>query len=153
MDDNYRQLAKIFDNIPRICSKCSGPFEYMGAGEYKCKNCGNIEYDDYGKVRKFVDEHGPAPYHVVKKATGVNGKLVREYLDTPSSKVSFDRKCSRCGCRIATGRLCSSCQMLEGVDPLSDTTSVKQNDFSPRREPKSDGKGSMHFVVDRNKKK
>ena len=38
MDDNYRQLAKIFDNIPRICSKCSGPFEYMGAGEYKCKN-------------------------------------------------------------------------------------------------------------------
>ena len=153
-NDNYNELSKLFDNTPRICEECSGPYEYQGAGEYKCKNCGHIAYDDYGKVRKFIDEHGPAPYHVVKKATGVNGSLVREYLDSPNTEKTFDRKCQKCGCRIASGRLCSTCQMLEGRDEVFESKDIKN--YNTDKYPKSKreaSKGSgVHFVVDRNER-
>lgn len=148
MDDNYKKLAKLFDNTPRICEKCNGAYEYMGAGEYKCKNCGNIAYDDYGKVRKFIEEHGPAPYHVVKNATGVNGKLVREYLDTPNGERDIELKCKSCGRYIPSGTLCSACAG-EGVH----TPAVSDKKIQPSKPstPPADNKSGIHFVVDRNK--
>lgn len=149
MDDNYNALNKLFDNTPRICPHCNGAYEYLGAGEYKCKNCKDIAYDDYGKVRKFIDEHGPAPYHVVKKATGVNGNLVREYLESPTSERSFDRKCLRCGCRIQAGRLCSTCQMAESR-PKEESKSTPISSPKAKKSLRG-GDGGVHFVADRHK--
>ena len=148
MSRRDNELSKLFDNTPIICEECGGAYEYQGAGEYKCKDCGHVAYDDYGKVRKFIDEHGPAPYHVVKKATGVNGKLVREYLDTPNTEKSFDRKCSKCGCRIASGRLCSACQKMEGRVPSLDD----DFEYGKREEPKEKKRSGVHFVADRKRK-
>ncbi len=150
MKDNYNELAKLFDNTPRICENCGGGFDYNGAGEYVCKKCGRIEYDDYGKVRKFVEENGPAPYHVVKKATGVEGRLVREYLDTPSSVRKFDMICQGCGCKIAAGKYCASCAASKASKP-----SITKSDPSlgSKKFTKIEKKGGIHFVVDRNEKK
>lgn len=144
MDENYKELSKLLDNKPVICEKCSGYYEYNGAGEYVCKQCGNIEYDDYGKVRKFIEENGPAPYHVVKQATGVSGKLVREYLDAPNTETRFNLTCQKCGCKIAVGKLCSNCAASENVVSAKET-------FEPRKSTKmpTDKKGGVHFVVDR----
>ena len=148
MGDNYNELAKLFDNTPRICEKCGGGFEYNGAGEYVCRNCGSIEYDDYGKVRKFIEENGPAPYHVVKKATGVDGRLVREYLDTPSSARKFDKTCQNCGCKIPAGRLCVSCAAKKDSMPPITKSEPKSGSKSSSKVEK---KGGVHFVVDRKK--
>ncbi|MCR4611417.1 MAG: hypothetical protein K5644_05930 [Lachnospiraceae bacterium] len=147
MSDEYNGLSKLFDNTPRICEKCQGYYEYMGAGEYKCKECGNIAYDDYGKVRKYIDEHGPSPYHVVKKATGVDGKLVREYSESPCEDKVFDRKCLRCGCRIAGGRLCRTCQEVENrTNGLGDSKFLKNQGAKPEN---SKNKSGMHFIGER----
>ena len=146
MDDNYNALSKLFDNTPRICEKCSGGYKYNGAGEYICKNCGNIAYDDYGKVRKFIEDNGPAPYHVVKKATGVDGRLVREYLDTPNSVRKFDLKCQGCGCMIAAGKLCSACATKQ--DSVPPITKSEPKLGSKKNVPKSKSSG-IHFVIDR----
>ncbi len=144
MDENYRQLSKLLDKKPIICEKCSGYYEYNGAGEYVCKQCGNIAYDDYGKVRKFIEENGPAPYHVVKEATGVSGKLVREFLDTPNTEKRFNMNCKKCGCKIAVGTLCSSCAAAENATAPKEAFEPKQ---SPK--PSKNNKGGVHFVVDR----
>ena len=152
MNDSDNPLSKLFDNTPRICEKCSGPFEYRGAGEYRCKNCGFIAYDDYGKVRKFIDEHGPAPYHVVRDATGVDGKRVKEYLTAPETgrEVKFDKKCRRCGCRITSGTYCSACSTHDEIS-IEDKSPIKKSVSHKRSNVKLKGKG-ISFVVDRNKR-
>lgn len=146
MDDDLKKLAKLFDETPRICEKCGGVYEYSGAGEYVCKDCGHVAYDDYGKVRKFIDEHGPAPYHVVKKATGVDGKLVREYLDSPKQDNKFARKCLKCGCAIVAGKYCSACEMSNNFTD----TSGKGSKYQFSRGSKNGDSGGMHFFVERN---
>ncbi len=146
MDENYRQLSKLLDKKPIICEKCSGYYEYNGAGEYVCKQCGNIAYDDYGKVRKFIEENGPAPYHVVKQATGVSGKLVREFLDTPNTEKRFNLTCQGCGCKIAVGKLCSACAAAENLSSAKEVLEPKVATKKPVSK-----KGGVHFVVDRNK--
>ena len=146
MAGDYNPLSKLLDNTPRICDKCSGSYEYNGAGEYICRNCGNVTYDDYGKVRKFIEEHGPAPYHVVKKATGVNGKLVREYLDTPNTEKKFNLKCRSCGCMISAGVLCSKCLAKQGAKP---PITKNEPDETVKKSPKTEKRGGVHFVVDR----
>lgn len=149
MSDDYKKLAKLFDNTPRVCEKCNGLYEYDGAGEYVCRKCGNIAYDDYGRVRKYVEENGPAPYHVIKEATGVSGALVREYLDTPNDSARFNQKCRSCGCLISSGTLCTNCMEKANSSFASNNSKPKPEPTTKKSSPpKSKGSG-VHFVVDR----
>lgn len=109
---NGKGLEKLIDHTPVVCSKCGGALDYEGAGEYKCRSCNNIDLDDYGIVRKYIEDNGPAPFHVIKKATGVDGQLIKGYLADPTdNNKDFRSKCRRCNCVIKQGDLCSACRV------------------------------------------
>lgn len=44
-------------HIPRACEKCGGVMIFKGVGEYHCEDCGEVAYDDYGKVRQIGRAH------------------------------------------------------------------------------------------------
>ena len=63
-------------NVPTRCSKCGKMLKYLGVGEYKCKECGYTEYDDYGLVRAYLEQNPGATAVQVEKATGVTQKTI-----------------------------------------------------------------------------
>ena len=112
-DEN--DLVKSNIHIPRTCEKCgkSDP-EYMGVGEYKCRQCGFLMYDDYGKVRNYLDEHRGATQSQVSNATGVSMETIRqllceERLEIVSNSVVF-MECEMCKTPIRSGRYCMACE-------------------------------------------
>ena len=46
----------VFDDTPRQCPECGGKYVFQGAGRYVCENCGHETYDDFGKIKAFIDE-------------------------------------------------------------------------------------------------
>ena len=87
--------------------------KYLALGEYKCPECGNEEMDDYGKIRNYLDEHGPASATAIEAAIGVRRSVINSYLRkgrleiTDGSPVFI--KCERCGKSIKFGRICAAC--------------------------------------------
>lgn len=65
---------------PISCSKCGGRLKYAGLGEYKCTMCRNVEYDDYGKVRVFLEGHPGANIVQTQSATGVSQQLIERMI-------------------------------------------------------------------------
>ena len=52
-----KKLLQTEVDRPTFCTKCGGVMVYKGIGEYECEECGTLEYDDYGKVRNYLEEH------------------------------------------------------------------------------------------------
>ncbi len=63
-------------NKPTNCSKCGKFLKYVGVGEYKCPECGFTEYDDYGKVRAYLEANPGSTVVQVEAATGVPQKII-----------------------------------------------------------------------------
>jgi hypothetical protein len=53
---------------------------YLGLGEYKCEACGGTSLDDYGKVRNYIEKHGPNSAVHISEATGVKRSVVNLLL-------------------------------------------------------------------------
>lgn len=68
-------------HVPKVCSLCKGSLEYAGLGEYVCNKCGNVERDDYGKVRSYIETHQDTKLAVVARETGVPRHSVQRLLD------------------------------------------------------------------------
>ena len=67
---------------PIKCSKCgSGSLHYKGLGEYICEECENLEYDDYGLVRNYLEKHKSTPITVIAQETGVSKYTIRQMLE------------------------------------------------------------------------
>lgn len=101
-------------NRPTFCEKCGGVMVYKGVGEYKCEECGGLEYDDYGKVRNYIEKHPGATSAQVSAATGVSQKAIRgmlkeERLEIAANSVTF-LECEACGAKIRYGRFCAKCE-------------------------------------------
>ena len=76
-----RGLITEYDiNKPNKCDACEGTLSYKGLGEYRCDDCRNVMYDDYGKVRNYLDEHRGATQAEVSAATGVGKNTIRQFL-------------------------------------------------------------------------
>ncbi|MDE6387993.1 MAG: hypothetical protein K2L82_09330 [Lachnospiraceae bacterium] len=101
-------------NIPTICKECGGILIFKGVGEYKCEDCGHLEYDDYGTVRNYIEKHPGITSAQVSEATGVTQKSIREMLKeerleiAPTSNAFLT--CEICGKQIRSGRYCSRCE-------------------------------------------
>ena len=65
---------------PTKCPECGGIMKFKGCGEYRCEDCRYVEYDDYGKVRNYVEKHAGATAAQVAEATGVKQKTIRTML-------------------------------------------------------------------------
>lgn len=101
-------------NRPLTCEGCGGIMVFKGVGEYKCEDCGSVEYDDYGKVRNYLEKHAGATTADVSDATGVSQKSIREMLKEARLEIAPNSntfmKCEICGTVIRSGRYCSRCE-------------------------------------------
>lgn len=143
--DEMREL--LLNRRPVRCSKCDGRLFLAGNGEYECKSCGNIEYDDFGKVKKYLEENPSASAIVVEAAIGVPRELIdaflrRGRLEMPEG-MPEPITCERCGCTIRSGRFCSSCirQLAGGMQ------GAFSSGTTDRPRPQQNGGGvRMHFL-------
>ena len=149
MDEKDRiVLEKVFlANRPVICHTCNGKLMYIGGGKYRCEKC-NIEfYDDFGKIKEFLDEHGPAPALLIAEKTGVKLDLIDLFLRKGRLEIIENSpvyiNCEKCGCAIRYGRYCPHCArlLLGGIMALfhEDTGECPKN--SPKLKD-----GKMHFL-------
>lgn len=107
-------LAARNTHIPRSCAKCGGSdIEYMGVGEYKCKNCGTLMYDDFGKVRNYLEEHRGATQNEVSRETGVSMDVIRHLLREDRIEIAANSgvylQCEICKAPIRSGKYCNDC--------------------------------------------
>ncbi len=101
-------------NRPKACIKCGGVMVFKGVGEYQCEDCGAVDFDDYGKVRRYIETHRGANAGEIEEATGVTQRSIRMMLKESRIEVAKDSKlflhCELCGKDIRYGTLCTSCE-------------------------------------------
>ena len=102
-------------NRPTICPQCGGIMVFKGVGEYECEDCRYVAYDDYGKVRNYLEKHEGATAAQVSGATGVSQHAIRDMLKESRLEIAANSKaflkCERCGASIRRGRFCHRCEM------------------------------------------
>lgn len=113
---DMRDRVDIVDyyNIPRECDVCGGVMVFKGVGEYHCENCGKVAYDDYGKVRLYIEEHRGATAAEIEGAIGVPQRTIRKLLKEGRLEIAEGSKsflsCEVCGKKIRSGRYCPECE-------------------------------------------
>ena len=113
-EKDKKVLENVFlANRPISCKKCNGKLFYLGGGKYKCHPCEEEYYDDFGKVKEFLEERGSAPAVLITEHTGVRMELIDLFLRTGKLEIIEDSKfyisCEKCGCAIRYGRYCPHC--------------------------------------------
>lgn len=113
--DIERLLKPDAYNIPRECEKCGGVMVFKGLGEYQCELCGQLAYDDYGKVRNYIEEHRGATAAQIEEAIGVSQKTIRRLLKEGRLEVTENSRtflrCELCGKDIRSGLYCPECEV------------------------------------------
>ncbi len=108
-----RDLDYITYGKPTKCSICNGSLVYKGVGEYQCNECYNLEYDDYGKVRLYIESHNGATAAEISEATEVSQGKIRQMLKEERLEVTADSRaflhCEMCGREIRSGQYCTEC--------------------------------------------
>ena len=116
MDGMMKKMILDDFHRPTFCNKCRGVLVYKGLGEYQCEDCGELAYDDYGKVRNYLDRHRGANVAEISEATGVTHKSIRDMIKDNRFEIINNAggyiRCEMCGENINSGRLCSKCEML-----------------------------------------
>ncbi len=102
-------------NIPRVCKMCGGVMIFKGVGEYQCEDCNAVDYDDYGKVRCYIEEHRGATAAQIEEAVGVSQRTIRRLLKDGRIEVAEGSKtflrCEICGKSIRSGQYCPECEI------------------------------------------
>ncbi len=102
-------------NIPYRCKECGGVMVFKGVGEYRCEDCMAVDYDDYGKVRRYIEKHSGATAYEIECAIGVSQKKIRNMLREKRIQIAADSKsflrCELCGKSIRCGQFCDECEI------------------------------------------
>ncbi|MBE5884589.1 MAG: flagellar operon protein YvyF [Lachnospiraceae bacterium] len=102
-------------NIPRLCKECRGVMIFKGVGEYQCESCGYVDYDDYGKVRLYIEKHKGATAAEIEMVTGVSQRAIRRMLRESRIEIAEGSKtflhCEVCNKDIRSGRFCNECEI------------------------------------------
>lgn len=110
-------MAKLEDimlekNMAR-CEKCGGRLLYKYSGIYECEGCHIEVYDDFGRVKKYIEDHGPAPANEISQNTGVGLSTINKFLRAGRVEIpegsGFYIKCAICGAPIRYGKYCMEC--------------------------------------------
>ncbi len=108
--DPYELLLK--ENRRQVCRKCGGMLRKKEPGVFECVKCREIVLDDFGKVNKYIAEHGLQPAELIARETGANMREVNRVLQ--KARLMHAGKtggvCMFCGKPVAFGSLCSDCQ-------------------------------------------
>lgn len=104
-------------HVPRVCVICGGVMVYKGVGEYRCEDCNTLDFDDYGKVRLYIEQHKGATALEIEAGTGVTQKTIRQMLRESRLEIAAGSNmylhCERCKAPIRSGRLCTECEMSQ----------------------------------------
>lgn len=65
---------------PTACDECGGDLKYKGLGEYECEKCGHSVFDEYGKVRNYIELHPGVNAVELSEKTGVSKKIIKQML-------------------------------------------------------------------------
>lgn len=102
-------------NRPTECPECGGIMIFKGCGEYQCEDCKHVAYDDYGKVRNYVEQYPGVTSAQVSDATGVKPQTIRTMLRESRLEIAEGSntylKCEICGVSIRSGRVCPKCEV------------------------------------------
>lgn len=102
-------------HVPHVCKECGGVMVYKGVGEYHCEDCGFVDYDDYGKVRLYIENHKGATAAEIESEIGVSQRTIRQMLRESRIEVAEGSKmflrCEVCGRNIRSGRYCPECEI------------------------------------------
>lgn len=138
---------------PIICEKCGGILVYSGLGEYRCGECHTSEFDDYGKVRSYLEKHRGANVTEISDETGVSHKSIRDMVKENRFEVIEGRngylKCEACGASIKSGRLCHNCEQSYHKEVEQAARNERQRNMSGYGEGPHEDKGSKRFTRDR----
>ena len=138
-------LDELLENRPVRCSKCRGSLVYHGRNSYQCKLCGNIEYDDLGKVKSYLDKNGPTPIPKLSAETGVSSAKLSKFLRTGRVEIPEGSdvyiNCKKCGCEIRYGKYCPDCARKI----KSEFSDMFIGDLSVGEKPEK--RGEMHFAT------
>lgn len=106
-------LEKLAFDHPGQCDVCGGDLEYKGIGRYQCMECGRELLDDYGKIKKYFEKHGPAPVSQIAKDTGISRDKINILLKRGTAEIpvgtASSLRCEKCGMAIRYGRYCTVC--------------------------------------------
>lgn len=95
------------------CPECGGRLVYKYSGIYGCEKCQIEVYDDFGKVKKYIEEHGPSPANIISDATGVPMNIINKFLRKGRVEIpegsGFYITCEICNAPIRFGRICMEC--------------------------------------------
>lgn len=140
--------------MPTYCEKCGGVMVFKGVGEYQCEKCNNLDYDDYGKVRNYIEKHPGATSAQASAATGVTQKAIRymlkeERLEIAANSTTF-LKCESCGAKIRSGRFCNKCETTYHRDLEAQARADRNADFTGYGMERQKGEeGAKRFSRDR----
>lgn len=128
------------------CPDCGGKLEYKYSGIYECVDCHKEVYDDFGKVKKYIEEHGPAPANEISQQTGVAMNVINKFLRKGRVEIpegsGFYITCEICGTPIRFGRFCLECAVKRSG---GDKKAVLMDEAGERVKGKSD---KMHYLGD-----
>jgi len=143
-------LGQNTSSQPLQCSKCGcARLKYKGVGEYECENCKSLEYDEYGKVRNYLEKHPGSNQSQVAQATGVPIHHIRQLLMdekieiTPGSQVFMF--CSNCGKEIRSGLYCEECKKKSTASVEKKGNGIKKGVFVSKNSQASDS-GRRRYI-------
>lgn len=145
-----RMISEDLYHVPRTCKECGGVLVFKGVGEYQCEDCGAKDYDDYGKVRQYIEEHKGATAAQIENAIGVPQRSIRQMLKDGRLEVSADSKvflqCEVCGKLIRYGQYCPECETAVHRNIEAEERERRKKDFQGLGKGQIGDEGQKRFV-------
>ena len=131
----------------KICPKCGELMHYAFGEVFKCDNCGAEELTSFGKVRKYIEDHGPSNASNISDGTGVPVSTINRYLregriEIPDGSDSYI-KCEDCGAEIRYGRYCPTCAAKHNK---GQNVGIFNSEAGEIPKHKRDASGKMHTL-------
>ncbi len=121
---------------------------------YQCRKCQHIMLDDFGKVKSYIEEFGPASAMEIESVTGVRQEVIdlllrKGRVEIPEGS-KYYIKCEKCHCSLRYGRFCPDC----AKDTAGQIRNLLLDEVGerPRIDLNSDRTAKIHFMDRRWKK-
>lgn len=108
--------------------------KYKYAGIYSCEQCGAEKLNDFGKIKKYLNENGPTNAIDLSANTGVRRSRIGEFLrmgkvEIPENSPVFIH-CKGCGVAIRFGNYCANCVHTKNIQGafIGDTAKGTSNE-------------------------
>lgn len=63
------------------CELCGGRTRQVCFHTYVCDSCGHEQSNDFVKIRRYIEEHGPADIFTISKETGVSLEIINIMIE------------------------------------------------------------------------